>query len=86
MTSRTGGNADGAAATTRLTIDLSAIADNWRKMRDLSGEALCGAAVKGNAYGAGMDEAAPALAAAGCKTFFVADAGEGARLRSLLPV
>ncbi|MAY61946.1 MAG: alanine racemase [Rhizobiales bacterium] len=85
MTSRTGGNADGAAATTRLTIDLSAIADNWRKMRDLSGEALCGAAVKGNAYGAGMDEAAPALAAAGCKTFFVADAGEGARLRSLLP-
>lgn len=85
MTSRSGGNADDAAATTRLTIDLSAIADNWRRMRDLSGDALCGAAIKGNAYGTGMDEAAPALAAAGCKTFFVADANEGARLRGLLP-
>ena len=67
MTSKTGDLADDAAATARLTIDLGAIADNWRTMRDLSGEATCGAAVKGNAYGTGMAEAAPVLAKAGCR-------------------
>jgi alanine racemase len=76
---------DPAAATARLTIDLSAIAQNWRQMRDRSGGADCGAAVKGNAYGTGMDRAAPVLAAAGCRHFFVADANEGAALRKLLP-
>ena len=85
MTSKTGDLADDAAATARLTIDLGAIADNWRTMRDLSGEATCGAAVKGNAYGTGMAEAAPVLAKAGCQHFFVADANEGAALRKLLP-
>jgi alanine racemase len=74
-----------SAATTRLTIDLGALAENWRTMRDLSGSARCGAAAKADAYGTGMDRAAPRLAREGCRDFFVADANEGARLRPLLP-
>lgn len=53
-------------------------------MRDLSGQARCGAAVKADAYGVGADQAAPRLAREGCRDFFVADANEGARLRPLL--
>ena len=41
--------------------------------------------VKADAYGLGMAEIAPALARAGCKTFFVATLGEAAELRALLP-
>jgi alanine racemase len=74
-----------SAATTRLTIELGALAQNWRIMRDLSGSARCGAAVKADAYGTGADHAAPRLAREGCRDFFVADANEGARLRPLLP-
>lgn len=74
-----------SAATVRLTADLGALAANWRTMRDLSGTARCGAAVKADAYGIGADQAAPRLARAGCRDFFVADAEEGARLRPLLP-
>lgn len=74
-----------SAATTRLNVDLGALADNWRKMRDLSGNARCGAAVKANAYGTGADRVAPRLAREGCRDFFVADANEGAALRPLLP-
>lgn len=74
-----------SAATTRLSIDLAALAANWRKMRDLSGSARCGAAVKADAYGTGADQAAPRLAREGCRDFFVADANEGAQLRPLLP-
>lgn len=54
-------------------------------MRDLSGSARCGAAVKANAYGTGAGQVAPRLAREGCKDFFVADANEGAALRPLLP-
>ena len=74
-----------SAATTRLSIDLAALAANWRKMRDLSGSARCGAAVKADAYGTGADQAAPRLAREGCRDFFVADANEGAQLRPMLP-
>ncbi|WP_412049417.1 alanine racemase [Hoeflea sp. Naph1] len=74
-----------SAATVRLTVDLGALAANWRYMRDLSGTARCGAAVKANAYGTGADHAAPRLAREGCRDFFIADAHEGARLRPLLP-
>lgn len=74
-----------SAGTTRLSIDLDAFAANWRKMRDLSGSARCGAAVKADAYGIGAEMAAPRLAREGCRDFFVADANEGAQLRPLLP-
>jgi len=40
--------------------------------------------VKADAYGLGMAAVAPAMARAGCTTFFVATLGEGAELRALL--
>src|SRR5262249_42555368 len=76
---------DEAAATALLTIDLDALAANFRTLRDLAAPAECGAVVKADAYGLGMAEVAPALARAGCKTFFVATLGEAEELRALLP-
>lgn len=72
-------------ATTRLTVDLSAIAANWRMLAGLAAPALAGAAVKGDAYGLGAARVAPALHAAGCRNFFVAHLGEGMALRPHLP-
>jgi alanine racemase len=74
-------NPDPGAATTRLTIDLGALAANWQTLRELSGSARCGAAVKADGYGIGAVEAASRLARQGCRDFFVADANEGASLR-----
>lgn len=54
-------------------------------MRDLSAPAECAAVVKADAYGLGMAAIAPALARAGCTTFFVATLGEAEQLRALLP-
>jgi alanine racemase len=54
-------------------------------LRDLGAPAECAAVVKADAYGLGMAEVAPALARAGCKTFFVATLGEAKELRALLP-
>ena len=54
-------------------------------MRDLSAPAECAAVVKADAYGLGMAAIAPALARAGCTTFFVATLGEAEELRALLP-
>jgi alanine racemase len=68
-----------------LTIDLGALARNYRTLRSLSAPAECAAVVKADAYGLGMAEVAPALARAGCKTFFVATLAEGTALRALLP-
>ena len=53
-------------------------------MRDLSAPAECAAVVKADAYGLGMAAVAPALARAGCQTFFVATLGEAEELRGLL--
>lgn len=69
----------------RLTIDLSALADNWQFLKAKSPDAETAAVVKANAYGLGIEQAVPALAAAGCKTFFTAMVEEGVRVRKLLP-
>jgi alanine racemase len=53
-------------------------------LRDLGAPAECAAVVKADAYGLGMAEVSPALARAGCKTFFVATLGEAEELRALL--
>jgi alanine racemase len=74
-----------AGDTAFLTIDLDALAANYRRLRDLAGAAECAAVVKADAYGLGMAEAAPALHRAGCKTFFVATLAEARDLRALLP-
>jgi alanine racemase len=66
----------------RLTIDLGALAENWRTLADRAGDAATAAVVKADAYGLGIEEVAPALAEAGCHTFFVAVAEEGLRLRA----
>lgn len=59
-------------------IDGAALADNWRALRRLSGHAACGAAVKADAYGLGVEEAVLRLAQAGCRDFFVATWAEAA--------
>ncbi len=73
----------------RLTIDLAAIAGNWRLLADRArGEragAECGAVVKADAYGCGIERVVPALWSAGCRTFFVAHLSEGRRTRSVAP-
>jgi alanine racemase len=68
-----------------LTIDLSAIAANWRLLRDRLDGPECGAVVKADAYGLGLEPVARALFEAGCRSFFVAHASEGAALRAILP-
>jgi hypothetical protein len=66
----------------QLTIDLDAIAANWRALDALSAPNVeTAAVVKADAYGCGATQVAPALAKAGCRTFFVALPSEGAILR-----
>ena len=69
----------------RLTIDLAALADNWRKLARRAAPGRCAAVVKANAYGIGLAEAAPALWDAGARVFFVAQLSEGVEARRLLP-
>jgi alanine racemase len=69
-----------------LDIDLDAIVANYKLLANRLGPgARCAAVVKADAYGLGAAEVAPALARAGCKTFFVASIDEGLALRALLP-
>ncbi|WP_299596410.1 alanine racemase [uncultured Microbulbifer sp.] len=69
-----------------LTIDLRALVENYRWLRaHLQGGGECSAVVKADAYGLGVARVAPALFAAGCRTFFVATQPEGEALRNLLP-
>ncbi|MGL5361653.1 MAG: alanine racemase [Bosea sp. (in: a-proteobacteria)] len=68
-----------------LTVDLGALQANWRLLRDRAGQAECGAVVKANAYGLGIEPAVTALAKAGCRTFFVAHLSEGRRARAVAP-
>lgn len=71
-----------AAVTGVLTIDLDAIAANWKKLEKLGVPAECAAAVKADAYGCGIDPVVRALAIAGCKTFFVATLEEARTARA----
>ncbi len=68
-----------------LAIDLSALAENWRILSRRAAPARCAAVIKADAYGLGIEVAAPALYAAGCRTFFVAHLSEGRRARAALP-
>ena len=67
-----------------LTIDLGAIQGNFQSMQDAAGKAETAAVVKADGYGLGMAQVAEALAANGCKTFFVAQRHEGVALREIL--
>lgn len=72
-------------ATATLSIDLDAIAANWRALDRASASGVQTAAVvKADAYGLGVSRVARALAQAGARRFFVAVAEEGAALRQAL--
>ena len=73
-----------AGAQAVLTIDLAALADNWKTLAARVAPARCAAVVKADAYGIGLEPAVVALARAGCRVFFVAHPGEGARARAAL--
>ncbi|MEX2450169.1 MAG: alanine racemase [Rhodospirillales bacterium] len=68
-----------------LTIDLDAIAENYKLLRGTFTGGECAAVVKADAYGLGAGKVAPALARAGCETFFVAQLQEGIDLRAIVP-
>ena len=72
-------------AALRLEIDRGALADNWRALDRLSGEARAGAAVKADAYGIGARQAVPVLWQAGCRDFFVTYSSEAADIADLVP-
>ena len=72
-------------AAAQLTVDLSAIQANYRLLSTMVAPGVCGAAVKGDAYGLGLGPVSRALWAAGCRHFFVARPSEGGDLRPLLP-
>jgi alanine racemase len=72
-------------ATATLTIDLDAIAANWRALDRLTGtEVQTAVVVKADAYGLGVTRVVRALAQAGARRFFVACAEEGAAVRQAL--
>ena len=67
-----------------LTIDPAAVAANWQALTARHAGEVAGV-VKADAYGLGAALIAPALAAAGCRSFFVATLDEALSLRDLLP-
>lgn len=72
-------------ATGTLSINLDAIAENWRALDRESGAGVeTGAVVKADGYGLGAARVARTLARAGARRFFVAVAEEGAVIRQTL--
>lgn len=80
------GGPQAALAGATLTVDLDAVARNWKVLAArLPDGAHCAAVVKADAYGLGADAVARTLYAAGCRVFFVAHGFEGLALRPALP-
>lgn len=67
-----------------LTVDLAAIASNYRFLCTKASAAVCAAVVKADAYGLGADQVAPVLEKAGAREFFVAHVDEGIALRKIV--
>ncbi|KQV64003.1 alanine racemase [Rhizobium sp. Root1220] len=74
-----------ASAGLRLTVDLTALTENWKDMARHSGKARAGAVVKADAYGTGIEDVGEALYLAGARDFFVATVDEGVTLRLYAP-
>ncbi|EGO8351757.1 alanine racemase [Escherichia coli] len=68
-----------------MCVNRAAIVDNYRMLARHAAPAQCGAVLKANAYGLGAEAIAPALYAANCRIFFVAQLSEGVALRKILP-
>jgi alanine racemase len=71
--------------TATLTIDLGAIAANWRALSALHPSGPVAGVVKADAYGLGAAHVVPALLAAGCRHFFVAKLEEALAIRAFIP-
>jgi alanine racemase len=71
--------------TLRLRVDRESLADNWRALNALSGDAAAGAAVKADCYGLGVRACVPTLRDAGCASFFVAHWSEVEALFAHVP-
>ncbi len=67
-----------------LTIDLEAIKENYRRLRQELRPVTCAAVVKADAYGLGATRVAPALAKAGVRTFFTATLDEAIAVQTAL--
>lgn len=72
-----------AGATLRISLD--ALAANYRIIQARVAPARVAGVVKADGYGLGAAQVAAALAAAGCRDFFVAQLGEAVALRPSLP-
>lgn len=68
-----------------LTVDLDAIAANWRQLAELVAPAQCAAVVKADGYGLGAGEIARRLRPEGCRYFFVAHLEEAIALKPVVP-
>ena len=77
--------ADPRLAGGRLTIDLRALADNYRLLAAQAAPARVAGVVKADAYGLGAADVGRTLWNEGCRTFFVALPEEGIALRDVLP-
>jgi alanine racemase len=77
--------ADSRSAGGVLTIDLGALAQNYRRLCARSAPAPVAAVVKADAYGLGAARVVPVLHEAGCRDFFVAHLVEAVRLKPYLP-
>jgi alanine racemase len=75
-----------ASSPSVLTVDLSAIQDNYIHLQNLSAPSICSAVIKANAYGGGLIPVAKALYEANCQDFFVATLEEGIEARTVLPL
>ena len=68
----------------QVTVNLSALKANYQTLASAAPAAHVGVAIKGEAYGLGLEPCAKAFWAAGCRHFFVARPLEGAELRKVL--
>ncbi len=67
-----------------LTVDLAAIAENYRRLKAAFLEKAVAAVVKADGYGLGAERVAPVLVKAGARSIFVAQLDEALKLRPLL--
>ena len=73
-----------SASAATLTVDLDALAHNFRTLRDLASGAEVAPVVKADGYGLGAGPVARRLHAEGARTFYVARVAEGVGLRRSL--
>lgn len=75
-----------AETTACVLISRARLTENYQTLQALHApHSVCGAVLKANAYGLGMEMVAPLLATAGCENFFVATLDEALALRQTIP-